>query len=321
MANPTAVPLLSDDPYALGVDALLVAEAASADLAEALAGAGMRLRARADFAAAPALLDEPGIGLVLLDARRVDAAVLTAFLAGFVDRDRAGAPSLVALCIAEQLDLAAPLLGMRRVQLLCDPEAAELCAALAIARSECAGPPRLSVQDITRDSESARLRRLNAEVARIADALARLTRGELAEEEEIERRGGIREPEMAYRGPEAPAPDIDPAEIRAVIRARRLRNQFFATDLFADPAWDMLLDLFAASLERRRVSVSSLCIAAAVPPTTALRWIGTMHEAGLFGREADPGDRRRAYIVLSEKAQQGMRAYIGALRRSGLGLV
>jgi hypothetical protein len=321
MAHSTAGTLLSDAPYELGVDALLVAEAASADLVDALASAGVRLRARADFAAAPALLDEPGVGLVLLDARRADAHALAPFVEALALREMGAPLVLIALCCTEQLDLASSLLGMPDAQLLCDPEAAELFAALAIARTRHIATPLLSVQDITRDSEAARLRRLNAEVARIADVLARLTRGELDEEEEIERRGGIREPEMAYRGPDMPAPEIDPADIRAVIRARRLRSQFFATDLFADPAWDMLLDLFAAGLEKRRVSVSSLCIAAAVPPTTALRWIGTMHDAGLFGREADPGDRRRAYIVLSEKAQQGMRAYIGALRRAGLGLV
>ena len=42
----------------------------------------------------------------------------------------------------------------------------------------------------------------------------------------------------------------------------------------------MLLDLLAARLERERVSVSSLCIAAAVPPTTALRWIRTLTDKG-----------------------------------------
>jgi hypothetical protein len=61
---------------------------------------------------------------------------------------------------------------------------------------------------------------------------------------------------------------------RRYLRHRRERERLLP-DLFADPAWDILLDLFAASIERRPVSVSSACVAAAVPPTTALRWIGT----------------------------------------------
>ncbi|NYT42444.1 hypothetical protein HZY97_16850 [Sphingomonas sp. R-74633] len=321
MANPTAAPFHPGAPYAPDIDAILIADAASPDIVDALAAAGVRLQARLDFARAETLFDDADARLVLVDARPATEPALAPLLAAIETRDAAERPALIALFTAEQLDIAAPLFGRRHVQALCDPRASELFAALALARVGGEDRLRVRVQDITRDSEAVRLRRLNEEVARIADALARLTRGALAEEEEIERRSGVREPDMAYRGPDAPVVEIDAAEIRAVIRARRLRNQFFADELFADPAWDMLLDLFAAGLEKRRVSVSSLCIAAAVPPTTALRWIGTMHDAGLFGREADPGDRRRAYIVLSEKALHGMRAYIGALRRAGLGLV
>jgi hypothetical protein len=105
--------------------------------------------------------------------------------------------------------------------------------------------------------------------------------------------------------------------VRRMLRQRRMREQYFPADLFADPAWDMLLDLCAARLERQPVSVSSLCIAAAVPPTTALRWITTMHDAGLFGREADPSDKRRAHITLTQRAADGMRGYFAMAAKSG----
>jgi DNA-binding MarR family transcriptional regulator len=98
-----------------------------------------------------------------------------------------------------------------------------------------------------------------------------------------------------------------------MIRQRRLREQFFPADLFADPAWDMLLDLYASQLERRPVSVSSLCIAAAVPATTALRWIKTMTDAGLFSREPDLNDGRRIFIDLAQSAYEGMEQYFEAL--------
>lgn len=321
MANLSAAPELTGAPYDLTVNALLIAEAANQDVVEAFAAIGARLRDQAGFAAALPLLDTARLDLILLDARAGGEAVPAPLLDRLAMRDAAKGPALVAIFPAGQIDLAAALLGAPRTQLLCDPGAGELLAALALARAEGEASPRLSWADVTRDSEVVRLRRLNDEVARIADVLARLTRGDFAEEDEIERRTGIRAPDMEYRGPDEPVPDIAAAEIRAVIRARRLRAQYFASDLFADPAWDMLLDLFAAGIERRRVSVSSLCIAAAVPPTTALRWIGTMHDAGLFRREADPGDRRRAYIVLSDKAQHGMRNYVSAVRRAGLSLV
>ena len=82
----------------------------------------------------------------------------------------------------------------------------------------------------------------------------------------------------------------------------------------------MLLDLTAARLEGRRVAVSSLCIAAAVPSTTALRWIKALTEQGVLIRIADPSDGRRIFIELSESAIEAMLAYIATVRRTGLRL-
>ena len=115
------------------------------------------------------------------------------------------------------------------------------------------------------------------------------------------------------------APAISADRVRATIRARRLREHYFDAALFADPAWDMLLDLMAASLEDRRVSVSSLCIAANVPPTTALRWIKAMTDQGIFVRRADETDGRRVFIELSDEAAAGMIGYFAMLRRDDPG--
>ncbi len=75
----------------------------------------------------------------------------------------------------------------------------------------------------------------------------------------------------------------------------------------------MLLDLYAARLDRTRVSVSSLCIAAAVPATTALRWIKTLTETGLFERKADQHDARRIFVQLSDEATTSMHRYFARL--------
>jgi hypothetical protein len=108
----------------------------------------------------------------------------------------------------------------------------------------------------------------------------------------------------------------DPRVVRTIIRQRQMRAKFFDGALFADPAWDMLLDLTAARAEHGRVSVSSLCIASGVPPTTALRWIGQMTCVGLFERVEDETDRRRAFIVLSDTATSAMARYFAELGRA-----
>jgi DNA-binding MarR family transcriptional regulator len=115
-------------------------------------------------------------------------------------------------------------------------------------------------------------------------------------------------PKSDYDGP-----TVSSRDVRQVIRQRRLRDELFDSELFADPAWDMLLDLYAARLDRARVSVSSLCIAAAVPATTALRWIKTLTETGLFERKADQHDARRIFVQLSDGATTAMHRYFARL--------
>ena len=103
--------------------------------------------------------------------------------------------------------------------------------------------------------------------------------------------------------------------VRAVIRAPRLRARYFPEHLFADPAWDMLLDLLQAEIAQLRVPVSSLCIAAAVPATTALRWLKTMVEEGLFVRRADPHDGRRVFVELAPQSSSALRRYFAEVAK------
>lgn len=103
------------------------------------------------------------------------------------------------------------------------------------------------------------------------------------------------------------------AAFRRLIRQRRVRASFFPSDLFADPAWDILLDLAAARHENKAVSISSLCIAASVPTTTGLRWIKGMTEAGLLQRTPDPEDARRSFVTLSDTTARQMDAYLDAI--------
>jgi hypothetical protein len=188
-------------------------------------------------------------------------------------------------------------------------EIIHLCAAsdfervVAVTRASRVTSARLN--DIGGDDVSLILQQLSQEVGRIAATLAQLSEDDA--------------PAIAAVKPladeAADGPGVDAATIRSMIRARRLRDQYFRGDLFADPAWDMLLDLMAARLEENRVAVSSLCIAAAVPATTALRWIKALTDRGLFVRSADPQDGRRVYIELSDDTARALAAYLRAVQR------
>lgn len=103
--------------------------------------------------------------------------------------------------------------------------------------------------------------------------------------------------------------------LKLLIEIRRIRFRHFAASAFTDPGWDILLDLMSARLAKRPVSVSSACVAAGVPATTALRWIDQLSKAGLVQRLADPADRRRVLLELTEDGCRRMEVYLRAIGR------
>ena len=110
----------------------------------------------------------------------------------------------------------------------------------------------------------------------------------------------------ASRLPNQPVTEKD---VRAILKLRRRRDQFFEGELFADPAWDILLELYASMLAQQRITVGTLCNAAAVPQTTALRWISLLESKGLIQRGADPMDGRRFHLSLSRSGLEAIASY------------
>lgn len=100
------------------------------------------------------------------------------------------------------------------------------------------------------------------------------------------------------------------ALVRSLIRLRVKRAGMFQGELFADPCWDMLLDLKMNALQGRTISVSSLCVAARVPPTTALRRIDDLVQGGWAQRRNDLSDRRRVLIELTPDASERLDVYL-----------
>lgn len=255
--------------------------------------------------------------VVLVDCPAVDAVTLAALARLDVRARQAGAHLIVSTTV-DALEDVFGCVDQSHPQLLVDATAADL--ALALGRALALAPGH-NVREMA-DDDRLQLLRLTEQVGRLAAQLNGI--------------GPDQANGYSARRVEAPAPVFrgmaadqsaslaralrpalpDPRLVRQLIRQRQQRARFFDADLFADPAWDMLLDLTAARAEHRQVSVTSLCIAAGVPPTTALRWIGQMVHAALFERVEDTMDRRRAFIRLAEPAADAMARYFDAV---GLG--
>lgn len=91
-----------------------------------------------------------------------------------------------------------------------------------------------------------------------------------------------------------------------LIANRHLVGRHIGFDLCADPAWDMLLDLYISECRGRNIAISSLASAANVPPTTARSAIRILRKRGWVSREADTLDGRRIYIRLTEMARSAL---------------
>lgn len=107
--------------------------------------------------------------------------------------------------------------------------------------------------------------------------------------------------------------------VKSVIAARKLRAKHLAGGLFADPAWDLLLEIFEAHLEQRRISASALFNAGGLPQSTNFRWLAKLEADGLIERSVDPLDARRTWVSLSNSAKAGMTAYFSELKGSAAG--
>lgn len=105
---------------------------------------------------------------------------------------------------------------------------------------------------------------------------------------------------------------------RKTYAMRRKRAAIFGNaDLFGEPAWDIMLDLFIAHGDGKQVSVSSACIGSAAPATTGLRWLAVLADEGLILRESDPQDQRRVLVQLSDAGLAAMSTFFDALESGG----
>jgi hypothetical protein len=239
---------------------------------------------------------QAGLGAAFLEVEDGDDEELPQLLDALEAAAREGSYGSVVSAPPRLIDLVAARTAHRRVIHLCEADEYQRVAAFADASAR----EKHRLHDIGQEQEPPRLQQLSEEVGRIANILASLSQAQNDQPPgEAETKRG----------------SVDAGQVRAIIRARRLRDQYFGPDLFADPAWDILLDLFAAQLEKRTVAVSSLCIAAAVPATTALRWIKTLTDLGLLVRAADPQDGRRVYIELAPKTAERVEACLSAALR------
>lgn len=92
--------------------------------------------------------------------------------------------------------------------------------------------------------------------------------------------------------------------------ARRGRDRMFSSELFGEPAWDMLLALYCLPTRGIVLGVTSLGHAANVPPSTGTRWQKLLLDEGLIQRGPHVSDARQQLIGLTDKGRMLMERYL-----------
>ena len=295
-----------------------------AEMAEDAAAAGLRVQQASDLERMCEQPETAALGdLVLVDCPVIDGAELAALSLLDLRAAKAGSQLVVSTSMGS-LDDVFGCLDQSEPQILVTPSRAKRVVALGRTLARAGN----RVRELSEDDRLALLR-LTEQVGQIAQRLEQLSSSSAPASADkgsvfrfdgsgagakIETKHDVRGDDNSDRLVRASRPPLpDPRLVRKIIRQRQLRARFFEGDIFADPAWDMLLDLTAARAEHVRVSVTSLCIASGVPPTTALRWIGQMTDVALMQRVDDETDRRRAFITLTDKAADAMARYFAEL--------
>lgn len=121
--------------------------------------------------------------------------------------------------------------------------------------------------------------------------------------------------------PKCPAQAAYPEEIAyhaamQCIANRLARHKHFRDrDIFGEPAWDILLDLYVQDFRQKKVSIKSATIGSGVPATTALRWLSALEEMALISSYTAPGDQRRRFVRLTPEGYESMTKYLNEIAR------
>lgn len=106
--------------------------------------------------------------------------------------------------------------------------------------------------------------------------------------------------------------------VNRYIENRQLRLKIIADDLFFDPNWDILVDLYFSRLVNRNVHVTSAILSSNIPQTTGLRVLDILIERGWIYREKDPFDGRKTLLHLSDGAHSLIHGYFVRVSQSGV---
>jgi DNA-binding MarR family transcriptional regulator len=99
--------------------------------------------------------------------------------------------------------------------------------------------------------------------------------------------------------------------VNFIIKSRIVRRTFFSATLFGEPAWDILLALYAGALDDERITAKQLGKASDATSSAVERWMSALEREGLVNRASGAVDLET--FGLSEKGWLAMDSYFEKL--------
>lgn len=97
-----------------------------------------------------------------------------------------------------------------------------------------------------------------------------------------------------------------------VLRLRMAARSYFVPSSMSEPAWTLMLSLYTFG-RTGRTSVASMAKRAALPPTTASRWLRQLHRDGYINLLSDGRDKRALRVALTTAGSEAMnRTFVAA---------
>lgn len=110
-------------------------------------------------------------------------------------------------------------------------------------------------------------------------------------------------------------PETKERLVGQLLHARSIRSDHLPGKLFSDPAWDMLLHLFAAHLGRRSLSEAALFSSSGISAATGERWLIAFSLESLIERSKGAVQQAQPCVALSEKGRRSMDDYFRSMMR------
>jgi DNA-binding MarR family transcriptional regulator len=102
-------------------------------------------------------------------------------------------------------------------------------------------------------------------------------------------------------------------KVQSTLKRRARRFEYLRTELLNDPAWDILLELYAFDLLQHQTTLHELTERIKVPSTTSIRWVKMLEAENLIARTIDHSDAGAVLVALTGTGFEAMDGYFAGL--------